>query len=711
MRLFKKLRRKLTHLSDQQVDRINRAYLFALESHRDQKRSTGEPYITHPVAVACLLADLDLDAETIMAALLHDVIEDTDATQAIVADQFGDTVAELVEGVSKLTQIEFVSRAEQQAVNFRKMLLAMSKDIRVILVKLADRLHNMRTLGTLSSHKKRRVAQETLDIFAPIAKRLGMRRFSVELEELGFACAYPKRYAILKESVHNARGNRKKVLNVIEKTLRSGLSDSHLVHFELVGREKHIYSIYRKMLKKKLRFSDIMDVYAFRIIVDDVNACYQALGIVHGLYKPVAERFKDYIAIPKVNGYQSLHTTLFGPYGLPIEVQVRTKQMDQFANSGIASHWLYKTEDMSQWGEQPLKAQKWAQKLLDLQAGSGNSIDFLESVKVDLFPNEIYIFTPKGKILELPVQATAIDFAYAVHTDVGNHCVAVKIDRELMPLSTVLTSGQTVEVVTASYGCPNSVWLEFVVTSKAKNGIRQFIKNQRYADSVRLGRELLKVSLGHFSIVLKRVPASVIETLLVELKLEKLHTLFFDIALGHRLAPIVAQHIADLLSDHAIEPKEEIDNDQPAEALAIQGTEGVLLAYAPCCYPIPGDVIIGILNQGKGLQVHRDDCEGVLGNTSAQMVPLCWDDHVTGEFSVAVSLIMANEKGALAEVSLAFSDADANIENISFSHQDGHYRSLVFTLGVHSRVHLAKVMKSLRALDSVLKIIRGVSEV
>jgi guanosine-3',5'-bis(diphosphate) 3'-pyrophosphohydrolase len=710
MRLFKKLRRKLTHLSDQQVDRINRAYLFALESHRDQKRSTGEPYITHPVAVACLLADLDMDAETIMAALLHDVIEDTDATQAIVADQFGDTVAELVEGVSKLTQIEFVSRAERQAVNFRKMLLAMSKDIRVVLVKLADRLHNMRTLGTLSNHKKRRVAQETLDIFAPIAKRLGMRRFSVELEELGFACAYPKRYAILKESVHNARGNRKKVLSVIEKNLRLGLSDSHLVHFELMGREKHIYSIYRKMLKKKLHFSDIMDVYAFRIIVDDLNACYQVLGIIHGLYKPVTERFKDYIAIPKVNGYQSLHTTLFGPYGLPIEIQVRTKQMDQFASSGIASHWLYKTDDMAQWGEQPLKAQKWAQKLLDLQAGAGDSIGFLESVKVDLFPNEIYVFTPKGKILELPVQATAIDFAYAVHTDVGNHCVAVKIDRELMPLSTVLASGQTVEVVTASYGCPNSVWLEFVVTSKARNGIRQFIKNQRYSDSVRLGRELLKVSLGHFSIALKRVPASVIETLLVELKLEKPHTLFFDIALGHRLAPIVAQHIADLLSDHAIIPEEESDSDQPAEALAIQGTEGVLLAYAPCCYPIPGDVIIGILNQGKGLRVHRDDCDSILGNTSAQVVPLCWDDHVTGEFTVAVSLIMANHKGALAQVSLAFSDADANIENITFSHQDGLYSGVVFTLGVHSRIHLAKVMKSLRAVDAVVKIVRGMPQ-
>lgn len=700
----------MTHLSDQQVDRINRAYLFALESHRDQKRSTGEPYITHPVAVACLLADLDMDAETIMAALLHDVIEDTDATQAIVADQFGDTVAELVEGVSKLTQIEFVSRAERQAVNFRKMLLAMSKDIRVVLVKLADRLHNMRTLGTLSNHKKRRVAQETLDIFAPIAKRLGMRRFSVELEELGFACAYPKRYAILKESVHNARGNRKKVLSVIEKNLRLGLSDSHLVHFELMGREKHIYSIYRKMLKKKLHFSDIMDVYAFRIIVDDLNACYQVLGIIHGLYKPVTERFKDYIAIPKVNGYQSLHTTLFGPYGLPIEIQVRTKQMDQFASSGIASHWLYKTDDMAQWGEQPLKAQKWAQKLLDLQAGAGDSIGFLESVKVDLFPNEIYVFTPKGKILELPVQATAIDFAYAVHTDVGNHCVAVKIDRELMPLSTVLASGQTVEVVTASYGCPNSVWLEFVVTSKARNGIRQFIKNQRYSDSVRLGRELLKVSLGHFSIALKRVPASVIETLLVELKLEKPHTLFFDIALGHRLAPIVAQHIADLLSDHAIIPEEESDSDQPAEALAIQGTEGVLLAYAPCCYPIPGDVIIGILNQGKGLRVHRDDCDSILGNTSAQVVPLCWDDHVTGEFTVAVSLIMANHKGALAQVSLAFSDADANIENITFSHQDGLYSGVVFTLGVHSRIHLAKVMKSLRAVDAVVKIVRGMPQ-
>ena len=516
VRLFKKLRRKLDYLPKSQIDEIQKAFLVAFDAHKGQTRRTGEPYITHPVEVACILASIQMDSETLMAALLHDVVEDTPVTKEQLIDKFTEQVAELVDGVTKLTQIEFISRAEAQAENFRKMVLAMAKDIRVIIVKLADRLHNMRTLGAMPSHKQHRIAKETLDIFAPIAKRLGMRDFSVELEELGFGAMHPLRYRILGEAVRKARGNRKKVLTMIEKTLKEGIKNSKLPNCTIVGREKHLYSIYRKMVKKNVQFNEIMDVYAFRIIVDDVDCCYRVLGVIHSLFKPVPERFKDYIAIPKANGYQSLHTTLFGPYGLPIEVQIRTKEMDRIASSGIAAHWLYKSDDVAA-DRSKTRAKKWVQNLLELQSSTGNSLEFIESVKVDLFPDEVYVFTPKGTILELPTGATAIDFAYAVHTDIGNSCVAVKIDRQLAPLSMRLANGQTLEVITAPGGRPNPAWLDFVTTSKARSSIRHFLKNRKRAESVALGRQLLKKALSTYAIAMKKVNDETIDFVLKEM--------------------------------------------------------------------------------------------------------------------------------------------------------------------------------------------------
>lgn len=707
MRLFKKLRRKLDYLDDQQVDMIHQAYIAAYDAHRNQRRRTGELYITHPVAVACMLADMKMDSQTIMAALLHDVIEDTPATKEMIAEQFGDAVAELVDGVSKLTQIEFVSRAEQQAENFRKMLLAMARDIRVIIVKLADRLHNMRTLGSLDPNKKKRIARETLEIFAPIAKRLGMREVSVELEELGFAALHPRRHAIIKEAIRQARGNRKKVLNMIEKTLQEGLANSKLGSFVLSGREKHVHSIYRKMRTKKLSFAEIMDVYAFRVIVDDTDSCYRALGVIHSLYKPVPERFKDYIAIPKANGYQSLHTTLFGPYGLPIEVQIRTTEMDRLANSGIAAHWLYKT-DNQEISTSQMRAQQWVQNLLELQDNAGNSLEFIESVKVDLFPDEVYVFTPKGKIMELPAGATAVDFAYAVHTDIGNGCVAVKIDRKLSPLSSPLVNGQTIEVITASRARPNPAWLDFVVTSKARSGIRHFLKSQRRTESIAFGKQLLQKSLSAQRVSLKKVPQPIIDRYLKETALDSLNDLLAEIGLGNRVSTLVSQRLVDLLH----EGEEAAESEQPSTQmpLAIKGTEGLLVSYASCCCPIPGDPIVGVLSTGKGIMVHVDRCRRLmkLRRHPEKLMPLRWSEELVGDFLVSIKIDVINERGVLAVMALAVSDADGNIVDINVEDRDGQHYRVQFKIMVRNRGHLAKVIRSLRQVPAIVKITRGI---
>ncbi|ATN73809.1 bifunctional GTP diphosphokinase/guanosine-3',5'-bis pyrophosphate 3'-pyrophosphohydrolase [Coxiella burnetii] len=704
MRLFKKLRQKLDYLNGEQVESIRQAYLMAFSAHRAQKRRTGEPYINHPVAVAGILADLKMDYQTIMAALLHDVIEDTPVEKKAIAEKFGEEVAELVDGVSKLTQIEFVSRAEAQAESFRKMVLAMARDIRVIIVKLADRLHNMRTLGSLHSQKRRRIARETLDIFAPIGKRLGMRELSVELEELGFAALYPLRHRALKDAVRRTRGNRKKILALIEKTLHVGLNQSRLSSYTITGREKHLYSIYRKMRNKHIPFNEIMDVYAFRVIVEDVDSCYRALGIIHGLFKPVPERFKDYIAIPKANGYQSLHTTLFGPYGLPVEVQIRTTEMDRMATKGIAAHCLYKTTDAPM-TESQVRAKAWVKNLLELQEDAANPLEFIENVKMDLFPDEVYVFTPRGEIMELPAGATAIDFAYAVHTDVGNNCVAVKIDRHLAPLSTPLVNGQTVEVITSSSGRPNPAWLDFVVTSKARGSIRHFLKSQRRTESIALGKQLLKKALGNYSLSLKKLSQPVINYTLKEMQLKSLDDLLEEIGLGNRMAALVAQRIA------AVAEEAEAETDmKPAEKapLIIKGTEGLVVNFATCCYPVPGDPIVGIIDVGKGIIVHVERCPSIakLRRHPDRFMPLRWSEQVRAEFPALVRVQVVNERGTLAMLTLAIAEADANIEDIKVEEREGLHYIVTFRITVRDRKHLAKVLRRLRQVKQLVRIIR-----
>jgi guanosine-3',5'-bis(diphosphate) 3'-pyrophosphohydrolase len=705
MRLFKRLQRKLDYLGPGKVDIIAQAFLMAQNAHEGQKRRTGEPYITHPVEVACILAEMKMDYQTLMAALLHDVLEDTAIEKITLEEAFGKPVADLVDGVSKLTQIEFVSRAEAQAENFRKMVLAMAQDIRVIIVKLADRLHNMRTLDSLPHEKRRRIAQETLEIFAPIARRLGMHEFSVELEELAFKSLYPKRYSVLRSEVEKARGNRKKILDFIEEALGKSLKNNKIPLFKVIGREKHLYSIYRKMRNKHVQFNDIMDVYAFRIVVDEVDTCYRTLGVVHGLYKPVPERFKDYIAIPKANGYQSLHTTLFGPYGLPIEVQIRTSSMDQVAISGIAAHWLYKSGE----GEEMtphIQAQKWVSNLLELQQRSDNSLEFIESVKVDLFPDEVYVFTPKGEIKELPRKATALDFAYAVHTDVGNHCVGVKVDRQLASLSTVLTNGQTIEVITSVRAHPNVSWLDFVITGKARSGIRHFLKNQKKEDSLALGKALLEKSLNRYSLTINDLAANIISFALKEVQLDTVDELLEEIGLGNRSSAVVAHRLENLLRESGVSIQ-----STPRETelpLSIKGTEGMVIHFCPYCGPIPGDPIVGILNVGKGIDVHFDKCRQVskLRRQPERCVSLRWAEDVEGEFLSQIRLQVLNQKGVLAMLSLSISEAEGNIDDISVIRREGDYFIIDFKIFVKNRVYLAKIMKNLRRMDSVIKISR-----
>ncbi len=704
MRLFNKLRRKLDYLDESQINQIEQAYFLALAAHKGQKRHTGEPYITHPVAVACLLADMRLDAQTIMAALLHDVIEDTSIEKTTLAEKFGEVVAELVDGVSKLTQIEFVSRAEAQAENFGKMVLAMSRDIRVIIIKLADRLHNMRTLSSLPPEKRKRVAQETLDIFAPMAKRLGMRDLSVELEELSFMLRYPKRYAALRQAVQKAREERKKVLLLVTKTLEEGLAKSHLPTCILLGREKHLYSIYRKMHKKHLPFNEIMDVYAFRIIVDDIDTCYRVLGLVHQLFKPVPEKFKDYIAIPKSNGYQSLHTVLTGPYGYPIEVQIRTTEMDHRATSGIAAHWLYKTIDNATDPAQ-VRAQQWVKNLLELQRNTGSSLEFIEDVKLDLFPDEVYVFTPRGKIMRFPAGATVVDFAYAVHTDIGNTCVSAKMNRQLSPLSAPLISGQTVEIITNSHAHPNPAWLDFVVTRQARHGIRQFLKNQHKDASIALGEKLLKQALQQHELVLRKIPPEATVIILKETQLSSLIDLFIQIGLGHRPAALVAKRLADL-SHQTLSPEMGLaKSDLP---LAIKGTEGMAISFAECCYPIPGDPIVGIFSSGEGIVVHCEQCSKIdkLRRYPESYMPLRWDENVNQIFLVSIHVEAIDQARLLAKMAAAISDSESNIEDVRVKSQGGQYYQLVFKLTVRNRKHLARVIRQLRRIPAVSRITR-----
>ncbi|MGA7802493.1 MAG: bifunctional GTP diphosphokinase/guanosine-3',5'-bis pyrophosphate 3'-pyrophosphohydrolase [Gammaproteobacteria bacterium] len=692
-----------TYLPADRVREVYRAYLFGAEAHEGQRRLSGEPYIYHPMEVARTLAEMHMDYQSIVAAVLHDVIEDTATAKEQIAREFGEDVAELVDGVSKLTQIEFESRAEAQAENFRKMLLAMVRDIRVILIKLADRLHNMRTLGAMPAEKRRRIAHETLEIYAPIANRLGMNTMRLELEDLGFAALYPARYRVLAEAVRKARGNRKEIVQKIEAAIRERLEQEGL-SCRVVGREKHLYSLYQKMRAKTLPFSEVFDVYAFRLIVDQVDTCYRVLGVMHSLYKPVPGRFKDYVAIPKANGYQSLHTVLFGPYGVPIEIQIRTEDMDRVAEAGIAAHWLYKTGDRSRNSAQA-RAREWLRELLEMQKHAGNSLEFLENVKIDLFPDEVYVFTPKGEIMELPRGATAVDFAYAVHTDVGSTCIAAKIDRRLAPLRTPLLNGQTVEIITAPGAHPNPAWLNFVVTGKARSNIRHYLKNLRREEAIDLGRRLLDKAMAGLSLSLVDLAAPRMDGYLKECQLQSVDDLLEDIGLGNRMAVLVARRLA------AVDGPPEAAVAEPGDnrPLGIKGTEGMVVNFARCCRPIPGDPIVGFVSAGRGIVIHNQHCKNVAEyrNLPEKWIDVQWEAEVSGEFPAEIRVDVANERGVLATVAASISDTGSNIENVSIEERDGQNTTLIFTLAVHDRRHLARVMRRVRSLPAVLRISRS----
>jgi guanosine-3',5'-bis(diphosphate) 3'-pyrophosphohydrolase len=685
------------YLPPAQVERVREAYDFGAERHQGQKRVSGEPYITHPVAVADILADLKLDADTLVAAILHDVIEDTPTAKAEIASMFGQVVAELVDGVSKLDQIQFKNRQEAQAESFRKMLLAMVRDIRVIMVKLADRMHNMRTLGVMPPVKRRRIARETLEIYAPIAERLGLYAVKLELEDLGLRALYPYRYRVLERELKRARGNQKQFIAKIADTFKNALKKADITgHVE--GREKHLYSIYKKMQNKHISLNEMVDVYGFRIIVDTVDTCYRVLGLVHGVYRPMPGRFKDYIAIPRINGYQSLHTTLFGPNGMPIEVQIRSEQMHRVAESGIAAHWKYKSGGDSFGGIEHDRAREWLASLVQIQEG-GSSEEFLESVKVDLFPDKVYVFTPKGKILRLPTGATAVDFAYAIHTDVGNRCVAAKVDRRLVPLRTPLRNGQTVEIITAKGATPNPSWSSFLVTAKARAAIRQYLKNLKRGEAIELGRRLLGLALEELSLNLKKIPATAIDKAAKELNLKDADELFEKIGLGERLAPLVARHL---------HPAREGETSLNSGPLMIAGTEGLLVTYARCCFPIPNDPIMAYLSAGRGVMIHRQNC-GNLAEYRKQpekWLSVAWEGTQGRLFSSEIQLEINNRVGVLAAVASAIAGTETNIDQVSLEERDVNSSSLKFQLQVRDRKHLARVMRTIRRMPDVQRVFR-----
>lgn len=691
------------YLGKEQVNYVRRAYYYAEQAHDGQFRRSGEPYVTHPLAVAGILSEMHMDHQSLMAALLHDVIEDTGITKTAIKSQFGNTVADLVDGVSKLNKITFSSRAEAQAENFQKMAMAMAKDLRVIMVKIADRLHNMRTLDALTPEKRRRISRETLDIYAPIANRLGMNKVRVEFEELGFASLHPMRARRIAAAVKRVRGNRKEIVSKIQTSLEACLEREGLPG-RTVGREKHLYSIYEKMRAKRKSFSEIMDVYAFRIIVDKVDTCYRVLGAVHSLYKPVPGRFKDYIAIPKANGYQSLHTTLFGMHGVPIEIQIRTEEMEAMANNGIAAHWLYKSSDDVP-SNAHMRAREWVNGLLEMQKHAGNSLEFIEHVKIDLFPDEIYVFTPKGAIFELPAGSTAVDFAYAIHTDVGNSCVACRISRRLAPLSEPLQSGQTVEIITAPGTQPNPAWLSFVVTGKARSNIRHFLKNQKHSESVALGRRLLNKALAGFGNQIETVPQENLDALLAQNNLGSLDQLLEEIGLGNRMSYMVAQKLA---SPSKTTPVLESTGREQEGYLAIRGSEGLVMNYARCCHPIPGDPIVGHISSGRGMVIHTIDCNNIIDirDNPEKCVSVRWDPDVEGEFSVELRVELENQRGIIATLATTITGTEANIEKISTLERDARFSIVNLSLNVHNRVHLARVMKRVRLIPSVSRVTR-----
>ena len=684
------------YLDPPKINLVREAYYYAEKAHSGQVRSSGDPYITHPLAVAEILSTMYMDHHSIMAAMLHDVIEDTDTSKATLSQQFGDTVANLVDGVSKLAHIEFDSQEEKQAKNFEKMVMAMAKDIRVIVVKLADRLHNMRTLGPLKAEKRRRIAHETLDIYARIAGRLGMEDIRMEFEDRGFAALYPLRAKRLKAAVETVQGQQRELIEHIKASIEKQL-ERWSIEATVIGREKHLYSIYRKMEGKK-KFRDITDVFAFRIMVDDVDTCYRVLGAVHTLYKPLINHIKDYIAIPKANGYQSLHTVLNGVNNIPIEVQIRTHKMENIATSGIAAHWLYKSEDEPSGSH--ARARRWINNLLELQKNAGDSLEFIEHVKNDFFSDEVYIFTPEGKIIELPADATAVDFAYAVHTDIGNRCVACRINNRFASLSQALENGQQVHIITHENAQPKAMWLNTVVTSKARSAIRHHLKHYHRQDAMALGERMLNRTLKQIDMPIAKLSQSQIEHVLQELHLDSMQQLLTEIGLGKRMSSIVAKLLApdkaEELSTHVESP------------LTIDSTDGTIITLSRCCRPIPGDPIIGHMSAGKGLVIHLDTCKNMveIRQDPEKISEVSWSPNVSGEFPVDILVSVESDRGIVAELASHITTMEATIDEIQYKEKNPLRSDIKLTISVKDRVHLANIMRSIRKLRSVEKILR-----
>ncbi len=693
-----------SYLDQDNIDSIVRAYHFSADAHSGQFRKSGEAYICHPVSVAISLASMHMDAHGIMAAILHDVIEDTPISKQDIIDQFGQEVADLVDGVTKLSKIDSRSRAETQAENVRKMFLAMAQDLRVIVVKLADRLHNMQTLGNMAPDKKRRIAKETLEIYAPIANRLGMNEIRHQLESLGFKALYPNRFHVISNAVKKSRGNRKEIIDTIQNSIQNRINETGM-DCTVAGREKNIASIYQKMLLKKISFTDVFDVYAFRIYCHQVDDCYRALGCVHNLYKPIPGRFKDYIALPKANGYQSLHTILIGPYGVPVEIQIRTHEMHRLSESGIAAHWLYKSDNEKSKTIQA-RANEWLRDLLEIQKSAGDSLEFIDNLKVDLFPQEVFVFTPQGKIIKLPRGATIVDFAYLVHTDVGNACISARIDKKLVPLQTKLENGMTVEVITASWARPNPLWLNYIVTAKARSCIRAYLKNFNQQEAINLGRRLLEKELNSLNLQLDQIDDARIVQVLHALKKHSLNDLLEDIGLGNRMPFLVAKHICQTDQNAAIK----LNDIEPRHKspLIIKGTEGMVVSLAKCCRPIPGDSIIGFFNPGKGIVVHHHECRNSneVRKKQTSWLDVEWSPEASGEFPADIRIELLNQRGSLATIASTISMMDSNIENIHVVSQDDRVSVDLLTLAVRDRVHLANIIRKLKKLSIILKITR-----
>lgn len=695
------------YLTPAELKKVKEAYRFSDEMHLGQLRKSGEPYISHPIAVAEICADWKLDAQAIMAALLHDVMEDQDVKKDELIERFGPQVANLVDGLSKLEKIEFQSLVEAQAENFRKMLLAMASDVRVILIKLADRLHNMRTLGFMTPAKKRRIASETMEVYVPIAHRLGLNNIYRELQDLSFSHLFPMRYRTLTKAVKAARGNRREVVKKILEAVKNTLALAGLPA-EVYGREKTLYGIYKKMRNKHLSFSQVLDVYGFRVVVDTVPNCYVALGALHGLYKPMPGKFKDYIAIRKINGYQSLHTTLIGPYGTPVEFQIRTQEMHRTAESGVAAHWLYKNGEANM-SDLQQRTHAWLQSLLDIQQQTGDSAEFLEHVKVDLFPDSVYVFTPKSKIIALPRGATALDFAYSIHTGIGDHTVSVRINNEAQPLRTELHNGDIVEIVTDPQSRPSPTWLSFVRTGKARSAIRHHLRTVNLNESVELGQELLAQALSTLGIKGELPPATV-ERLLGESSAKSMEELYADIGIGKRMPALVARHIFGLIDDTGALPTAQPVAGAELDPVTIYGSEGVSVQLAPCCLPIPGDSIIGQLRRDQGLVVHTADClqaKRLRLKEPDRWIAVQWGTELNRRFDCRIRLLINNEKGILARVAAEIGESDANITYVGMDEDDEHMMTqLRFTIQVKDRVHLAHLIRNLRRVAGVNRVER-----